>query len=112
REWGKDAVLATPEYFHNAVFYSPEFRFLSPREQGRFLALRRDLGSLSVAQASAAILDGRVRDLGASRTLTWQPGVIVSAVSEALARALESEGYSRACQASLAEARFASDDAV
>jgi hypothetical protein len=106
REWGKDAVLATPEYFHNALFYSPAFRFLSPREQGRFEALRRDLASWPVATASTAVAEGRVRDLAARGPLAWQPGVMAAAPSEALAHALEGEGYTRAAVAAHAEARF------
>ena len=106
REWGKDAVLATPEYFHNAVFYSPAFRFLSPREQGRFEALRRDLSELPVAQASAAVVEGRVRDLSLGQSLAWHPGLMVSAVSAQLARTLGGEDYRRAAFEALAEARF------
>ena len=106
REWGKDAVLATPEYYHNAVFYSPAFRFLSPQEQGRFEALRRDLSGLPVAQASAAVAEGRVRDLSVGQSLAWLPGLMVSAVSEQLTRALDGEDYRRAAFEALAEARF------
>jgi hypothetical protein len=107
REWGKDAVLATPEYFHNAVFYSPAFRFLSPGEQGRFEALRRDLALWPVATASTAVAEGRVRDLAAARPFAWRPGAMAAAASEALARALEGEGYRRIAVAAQAEARFA-----
>lgn len=109
REWGKDAVLATPEYFHNAVFYSPAFRFLSPREQGRFEALRRDLAGVPVAAASLAMAEGRVRDLGRARSFAWRPGLMAATVSEALRRALEGEEYSRAAEAARAESRFELD---
>lgn len=110
REWGKDAVLATPEYFHNAVFYSPAFRFLSPLEQGRFLALRRDLRDLPVAEASAAVTTGRVRDLSRAENLSWRPGLMAAAVGEDLARALDGDDYGRAVEEARAEARFASSD--
>ena len=93
REWGKDAVLATPEYFHNAVFYSPVFRFLSPREQGRFLALRRDLGELPVAEASAAVKAGRVMDLARGEGFLWRPGPMVAAAGDDLARTLDGADY-------------------
>ena len=99
REWGKDAVLATPEYFHNAVFYSPAFRFLSAREQGRFEALRQALGDRPVAEASAAVAEGGVRDLLLAQSLVWRPGVMAAPVSEALTRALEGEPYRKAALA-------------
>ena len=107
REWGKDAVLATPEYFHNAVFYSPAFRFLSPREQGRFLALRRDLQDLPVAEASAAVNAGRVNDLSRGEAFAWRPGPMAAAVGDELARTLDGGDYRRAAEMARAEARFA-----
>jgi hypothetical protein len=106
RDWGKDAVLATPEYFHNAVFYSPAFRFLSPREQGSFEALRRDLSSQSLAAASAAVAEGRVRDLAAGRSLAWRPGFMAAPASETLARALAGDHYARAAREAYAGSRF------
>ena len=105
REWGKDAVLATPEYFHNAVFYSPAFRFLSPREQGRFEALRRDLSGLPLAQASAGVDEGRVRDLSLGQSLAWRPGLMVAPISDALARTLDNEDYRRAASSAFRTAR-------
>jgi hypothetical protein len=106
-EWGKDAVLATPEYFHNAVFYSPAFRFLSPEEQGRFEALRRDLRGLRLAAASAAVDEGRVRDLVTGKVLHWRPGPMASPLSEGLTRALLGSDYDQAAGAACGRARFA-----
>ena len=106
REWGKDAVLAIPEYFHNAVFYWPAFRFLSPLEQGRFDALRRDLAGLSVAAASWAVAESRVRDLPRARPLAWRPGPMAAPVSEAFLRAVEGEEYKRVADLARAESRF------
>ena len=86
-------MLATPEYFHNAVFYSPAFRFLSPREQGRFDALRRDLQDLPVAEASAAVSAGRVtRPVAGGNGFAWRPGPMVAAVGDELARTLDGAG--------------------
>jgi hypothetical protein len=106
REWGKDAVLATPEYFHNAVFYSRAFRFLSPVEQGRFEALRRDLAPASVAAASASVDEGRVRDLVGLRPFEWRPGPMAAPVAASVARVFESDAYRREAEAARAAARF------
>jgi hypothetical protein len=106
QEWGKDAVLATPEYFHNAVFYSPAFSFLSPVEQGRFEALRRDLVGLSVAAASAVVQTGRVLDLVAHRRYEWRPGPMAAPHGEALRRFFGGEEYRQAVRAAREGARF------
>jgi len=105
-EWGKDAVLASPEYFHNAVFYSRAFVFLSPVEQGRFEALRRDLAPASVAAASAAVDKGRVRDLVSLRPFEWRPGPMAAPVAASVTRAFESEAYRREAEAAREAARF------
>jgi hypothetical protein len=105
-EWGKDAVLATPEHFHNAVFYSRAFHFLSPAEQGRFAALRRDLAPLSVAAASASVNEGRVRDLVTQRPFEWRPGAMAAPVGAPVARAFESDAYRRGAEAARESARF------
>ncbi len=98
RAWGKDGLLNFPEYFHNAVFYSGMFSFLSPTEQGRFEALRRDLQPMHVAQAAAAIVAGRVREVGGA-AFRWQPGEMVSPVGRALGDYLGSSDYRRAADA-------------
>ena len=106
QEWGKDAVLATPEYFHNAVIYSPTFRFLSPTEQGRFEALRCSLAVLPVAAASTAVETGRVLDLVTDRPFEWRPGPMAAPHREALRRVFEGEEYRQTAQAAREQARF------
>ena len=77
------------------MFYSQIFRFLSPERQGRFLALRRDLVALHVAEASRAVDTDRVKD-GHGKTLRWQPGEMVAPLTAGLSTYLESEAYRRA----------------
>jgi hypothetical protein len=108
QEWGKDAVLATPEYFHNAVFYAPVFRFLSPAEQGRFEALRRDLQALPMATASALVEAGRIRDLAAERPFAWRPGLMAAPLSEELRQVLVGQEYGASTRAAREAARFRS----
>jgi hypothetical protein len=58
-------IATVPSYFHNAVFYSEEFRHFDPYWQGAFLALCRDVipkcGG-SVAVSSWALYWRMVRD--------------------------------------------------
>jgi hypothetical protein len=103
--WGKDGLLNHPEHFHNAVFYASLFRFLSPREQGRFEALRRDLARLTVAKASEAIEAGRVAE-ASGRAFRWRPGAMVAPVSEELRAHLASPAYREEVAAARQAARF------
>jgi hypothetical protein len=104
--WGKDALINVPEYFHNAVFYAVPFRFLDPTDQGRFLALQRDLAHLTVAQASHAIEDGRVREEPAGRTFAWEPGDMAAPIAPALEAYLRSDEYTAAACAVRDAVRF------
>jgi hypothetical protein len=105
REWGKDALINTPEYLHNAIFYERGFQFLSPIDQGRFEALRRDLGALPVAVASAAVAEGRARDAATGRVWRWR-GPMAAALTAPLRSYLVSAEYRQAAEAWRAAARF------
>jgi hypothetical protein len=106
RNWGKDGLLSVPEYFHNAVFYSSLFRFLSPLRQGRFEALRRDLAALHVAEASAAVEDARVVEDPGGRRYRWEPGEMVAPITDGLRAYLESEDYARAAASASTSVRY------
>jgi hypothetical protein len=103
--WGKDGVLNFPEYFHNAVFYSSLFRFLSPTRQGRFEALRRDLAALPVAAASAALDDGRIVDASGA-PFRWEPGEMLAPLTDTVRGYLDSKEYADAVGAARDAARF------
>jgi hypothetical protein len=104
-EWGKDGLVNYPQYFHNAVFYRRAFRFISPAREGRFAALARDLGALSVAEASAARWGGGGVGGGGGGP-AWEPGEMVSPLTRGLRGYLESPDYARAVEAARERTRF------
>jgi hypothetical protein len=105
-EWGKDALLSFPQHYHNALFYSTQFRFVAPARQGRFEALRRDLADLSVAEASAAIEQGRVIDAATGQPFAWEAAEMISPVTDSVTRALQSDAYSVAVRAAREATRY------
>jgi hypothetical protein len=104
--WGKDALLNVPEHYHNALFYAVPFRFLDPKEQGRFEALQRDLAGLTVAEASRAIEDGRVREEPAGRAFVWEPGDMAAPIAPAREAYFREDGYAAASDAARDAVRF------
>jgi hypothetical protein len=104
--WGKDGLLNFPEYFHNARFYAPPFCFLSPGEQGRFEALCRDLAGVPVAEASAAVEEGRVLDPRTGTAMAWEPGEMVMPLTPRVAGVLRSQAWRAAVSAAAAASRF------
>jgi hypothetical protein len=105
-EWGKDALLNFPEYYHNAVFYASMFRFVSPARQGRLEALRRDLSSPHVCETSAAIDEGRVIEDPGARPFQWQAAEMLSPVTASVTSALDSDAYKEAVASARNAARF------
>jgi hypothetical protein len=106
RAWGKDALVAIPQYYHNAVFYSPIFRFVSPQTQGRVEALRRDLARLPVARASAAVEEKRVRLAPAGQPFAWDTGPMLVPLTPLLVAYFDSADYLRAVAESREATRF------
>jgi acetoin utilization deacetylase AcuC-like enzyme len=56
-----DGLMNIPEHYHNAYFYSKQMLFFAAHDQGSFEAMRRDLRSVPLVEASIAIDDGQLR---------------------------------------------------
>jgi hypothetical protein len=97
-DWGKDGLLGFPPHFHAAVLPGQALRFLSPGRQGRFEALQRHLGALSLAEASWAVEEGRVTEEPGGAALVWQPAEAALPLGHDLRDYIESEDYSRAVE--------------
>lgn len=99
RDLGRDGVASYPKYPHDAaIFYrSRLFLFADPSEQGRFVAMLRDLGDLSLRDISLAVIGGCVRreDGRGDTTLSWHPGLQVFPLSRRLADYFNSVEYAR-----------------
>lgn len=67
-----DAIVAVPEYYHNAWLYSHNFKFYDPEVEGKFRALTRDLIDNGLAALSHAVDEGRVVDLN-DEVYQWKP---------------------------------------
>ena len=101
-----DALVAIPQHYHNAVFYAPIFRFLSPESQGRFEALRRDLARLPVARASAAVDEQRVRLAPGGEPFVWDTGPMLVPLTAPLVGYFDSADHARAVAESREATRF------
>jgi len=70
-----ELILNHPQHFHNALFYSPRYRFVDPLSEGHFLALKRDLlKDQNLAFASRALNQGEVLDESGHRVF-WKQNV-------------------------------------
>ncbi len=73
---GLSGVALRPAWFHVAYAARYRFRFVDPGRQGRFEALLRDLGHVSLLDLTHAVADGRVRLNGTP--YTWEADLMVA----------------------------------
>lgn len=105
-----EALVTVPSYFHNAYFYSVEFQYVDPREQGLFLALCRDVlpGCYgSVAAASWAIAEQMVvEESNADALFSWFHDVMLAPISDELTQYMQAPAYHAEVQTALREHGF------
>lgn len=105
-----DALVAVPEYFHNAVLYQPHFRFIMPEPQGHFQAMCRDLLHDGLSAASWWIERGEVevvyRQDGRSEKLDWKPEKIMRPRLPELRARFDSPDYRDICQSAMDAVSF------
>jgi len=115
RDLAKDGVASYPKYPHDAaIFYrSRLFLFADPKEQGRFVALLRDLEDLSLRDVSLAVIGGCVRrdDADGVSVESWHPGLQIFPLSRRLADYFNSAEYSSRVEEA-ARARYWVDPAA
>jgi hypothetical protein len=105
-----EALVAVPEYFHNAVLYQPHFRFILPEPQGHFQAMCRDLLHEGLSAASWWIARGEVEIThsadGRRETFEWRPEKIMRPRLAELRARFETDEYRDACQAAMEAVSF------
>jgi hypothetical protein len=101
-----DALVGLPQYFHNAVLYSSQFRFFKPELEGEFCGLRRDLLGEGLAQASRALAEGRVEESGRGRRVTWKAAEQVYPIRGDIQAHFQHPAYAVEVHRALRENRF------
>ncbi|HVY61488.1 MAG TPA: hypothetical protein VHF22_07535, partial [Planctomycetota bacterium] len=103
---GAAGVIGIPMYYHAAVLYHRLFAFIDPVEEGRFQALMRDLRGLPLAEAAAAVADGRIRDASQDRVLAWEGREMVLPLADPVRAYLAAPRYADAAARALIGTRF------
>jgi acetoin utilization deacetylase AcuC-like enzyme len=92
-----EGLIHHPSHYHIAFVSRPQFHFLDPRAEGRFLALVKVLEGWDLAQATQLVAKGDLR-LRDGSAVSWEPSGFVLPVSERLQRYLASQAYLRASE--------------
>lgn len=99
-------LLIIPHYYHTALIFSREFRFLNPRYQGLLDAIDRDLGKFTLPVRAWAVELGAVRYNISDTAFIWDPEEQILACDGTLHDYLHSEEYSTRAREAAAEFGF------
>jgi hypothetical protein len=92
-ETGRKGVLDVPDHYHSALFYSRWFKFFNPGMEGRFQALRRDLGQLPLQEVSRGFDHNCIIETKSGVVENWVPGEQLLPLSPELNNYFNSPGY-------------------
>eukprot|EP00698_Gefionella_okellyi_P000171 TRINITY_DN1014_c0_g3_i3.p2 TRINITY_DN1014_c0_g3~~TRINITY_DN1014_c0_g3_i3.p2 ORF type:complete len:174 (-),score=60.42 TRINITY_DN1014_c0_g3_i3:377-898(-) len=106
----RDGIMNIPEYFHNALLYSPQFQFINPAFEGMFrsilAAVTPALEQYGLAAVSWAVAEGKLIDMHRNRRYQWQPEEQVRALSARMKAYFDSQAYQQVLQQSVDTERF------
>jgi len=88
-----DGIVNRPEFLHNAVLYSPYFRYLNPVAEGRLQALKRDTAGKTRWDLGWAAVKGMLLEGGKPSLLPWYQAEQIWPNNPELTRYFQSDGY-------------------
>lgn len=88
----KDALLAFPAYFHNALLFSRYFRFFNPRKEAEVMAIRHAFLHVPFKNLAWAVHLGCLRRSDGS-TYEWTSEVQIHPLNRALKGYFDSRAY-------------------
>jgi hypothetical protein len=84
KDFEKEGLLNTPEYYHVAALYSQLFSFFDPIVQGKFLAIIRDMEQEDLLKVIYAIPNDCLIEVNTGRIEKWAPGEQILPISSRL----------------------------
>ncbi|MDX1389391.1 MAG: histone deacetylase, partial [Acidobacteriota bacterium] len=108
---GLEGVFFTPSHYHLAVQSRKVLRFLEPVDEARFRAIVRALEDLPLAEATAALEQGRLRDEENGETVRYTPAPMVLPVGRRLKERVGRPAYEDAVARNAVRFRFRRVDA-
>ncbi|HDT13035.1 MAG TPA: hypothetical protein ENO03_01635 [Candidatus Aminicenantes bacterium] len=104
----KDALLAFPAYFHNAVLFSRYFHFWSPRKEAEVLAIRRAFRHMPFRQLAWVVHLNCLRR-GDGTVYEWQAEEQLHALTRPLKDYFDARRYKEIVKTELKALRFTAD---
>lgn len=93
RKLGAKGVFNIPEYFHDAVLFHKNFKFLDPEKEGIFRALLFTFRKNNLRFLSNAIHDKKIYNISKNSIYEWQHGEMLSTDDDYLNQMVFDQNY-------------------
>ncbi len=93
RQLGAKGVFNIPEYFHDAVLFHKDFKFLDPEKEGVFRSLLSTFKKNNLRMLSNAIHEKKIFNITKNVVYEWQHGEMLSTDDDYLNQLVFSHSY-------------------
>ncbi|MCC6274336.1 MAG: hypothetical protein IT569_00620 [Leptospiraceae bacterium] len=93
RKMGAKGVFNIPEYFHDAVLFHKNFKFLDPEKEGKFRALISTFKKSNLRFLSNAIHEQKIFNVTENKIYEWQHGEMLSTDNDYLNELVFNQSY-------------------
>jgi len=90
------ALVNIPDHYHNAYLYSRIFRYINPKDEGKLLAMNRDMRKYDLATVAWAIQAEAVIEKNTLKTAQWFVSQQILPFDDRLIHLFESKEYFKA----------------
>ena len=88
-----DGLTFVPAHYHTAAQARGVLRFLDPRDEGRFVAIKEAVGARTLLETTHLVAAGALVDEATGEPVAWRPARMVVPLSSALHAAVGSPDY-------------------
>ncbi len=101
-----EGILIVPHYYHTAVIFSTEFKFINPRYQAILKSVESDLSDYPLPVRAWGVECGAVFEKYTNRRFHWDPEEQILACDKDLRRYMHSDDYEEKVQAAMQNYAF------
>lgn len=101
-----DGIVNRPEFLHNALLYSPYFRYLNPAAEGRLQALKRDIAGRTLWEVGWGASKGLLMENGKPCVQPWYQAEQLWSNNSELAHYLQSDSYRNEVERARNDSKF------
>jgi acetoin utilization deacetylase AcuC-like enzyme len=103
---GMDGLTFLPAHYHVAAQARGTLRFLDPRDEAAFVAVKEAVGARTLLEATQLVTDGKLVVESTGERYAWKPARMVIPLSAQLRAAVEGPDYDRRVEEAAAQIRL------